>query len=115
MSAVLPNVERLSARVIRILGLNPGPFTLQGTNTYLVGTGRRRILIDTGEGKDDYPALVREVLQQQDCKIQHVLLTHWHPDHVGGIRDVCEIQRGKSSIYDVIINCNIVVIHCNYR
>lgn len=90
----LPAVERLSPRVVRILGGNPSKFTLQGTNTYLVGQGRKRILIDTGEGKPVWKESLRKVLGEEQAEVSTVLLTHWHGDHIGGISDLLTLSPG---------------------
>lgn len=100
----LPPVERLSPRVIRILGDNPSKFTLQGsfraattvflsnsdkgTNTYLVGQGSKRTLLDTGEGKPKWIETLKQVLADENASLENVVISHWHPDHVGGIKDV---------------------------
>jgi glyoxylase-like metal-dependent hydrolase (beta-lactamase superfamily II) len=86
----LPDVDVWSPRVAVALGQNPGIFTGPGTNTYLVGTGRRRILLDTGQGVDAYLPVLARALAENDCAIQEIVLTHGHPDHVGGALQVLE-------------------------
>ncbi|KAJ9322177.1 hypothetical protein DTO027B5_8868 [Paecilomyces variotii] len=87
----LPEVERLSASVVRILGGNPGKFTLQGTNTYLVGRGPQRLLIDTGQGFPNWVNSLQSVLLEEKATVQKALITHWHHDHVKGIPDLLKI------------------------
>ncbi|KAK1139161.1 hypothetical protein N8T08_001217 [Aspergillus melleus] len=93
----LPEWRELSDRVVRILGGNPGLMSLQGTNTYMVGTGEWRILIDTGEGTPRWIERTVEFLQERHLKISHVLLTHWHGDHTGGVNDLVAYDPGIAS------------------
>lgn len=63
-------------------------FTLQGTNTYIVGTGTSRLLVDTGQGIPIWIRTIADVLAVENITLSHVLLTHWHTDHTGGVPDL---------------------------
>ncbi len=86
----LPDVDRWSERVVVALGQNPGVFTGPGTNTYLIGTGRERILLDTGDGRAEYLPVLERALEAAGCRLQEIVLTHGHPDHIGGAASVLE-------------------------
>ncbi|KAF9948380.1 hypothetical protein BGZ72_009708 [Mortierella alpina] len=94
----LPNIVRLSERVLRVLGLNPSKFTLQGTNTYLIGKGPRKILLDAGEGIPEYIPLLQKALDKdlQGATISKVICSHWHHDHVGGVQDVMQFLAARN-------------------
>jgi glyoxylase-like metal-dependent hydrolase (beta-lactamase superfamily II) len=66
-------------RIIRVLAPNPGPYTLEGTNTWVVGPAPS-IVIDPGP---DDEAHVNEVARTAGS-IAAILLTHGHPDHAPG-------------------------------
>ncbi|CAE7841897.1 unnamed protein product, partial [Symbiodinium necroappetens] len=84
-------IEKLSGRVTRVLGRNPSPFSLTGTNLYLVGTGSSRILVDAGEGKAGVLQDLIDVMAQQGCHhISQVVITHWHIDHLLGVPELMD-------------------------
>ncbi len=86
--ADFPPTARLTSRVRRVLGLNPGLMTGPGTNTYLIGE-RRPILLDTGAGVPEYVPLLRTfVATERLGDVPRVVLTHRHRDHMGGVPDV---------------------------
>ena len=62
---------------------NPGPMTLDGTRTYLVGE-ERTVLLDPGPAEGLEERLEALVAGRG---VAAVALTHAHPDHAGGARE----------------------------
>ena len=60
-----------------------------GTNTWLVGNGESKVLIDTGEGfsSEKYVKFLLETVfpLTKTKNISLILLTHGHADHLGGV------------------------------
>jgi glyoxylase-like metal-dependent hydrolase (beta-lactamase superfamily II) len=65
--------------IARVLAPNPGPFTLEGTNTWIVGSGPA-VVVDPGP--DDESHL--KAVARQAGVVRAILLTHRHPDHAPG-------------------------------
>jgi len=88
----MPDYSRISPRVATVLGQNPNPFTGPGTNTYIVGTSKRPILLDTGQGVAIYPDLLEAGLKELSgaSELERIVLTHAHVDHLGGVKQVIE-------------------------
>lgn len=70
-----------------IVADNPGPFTLDGTRTFLVGD-RSVAVVDPGPDEQAHvDALVRAV---EGAETVTILLTHGHRDHAGAVNTLAE-------------------------
>lgn len=70
------------AEILRIVAPNPGPMTLEGTNTYLYGSGPCTV-IDPGPDDAGHLAAVIAAAGERGG-IGTILLTHGHGDHAEG-------------------------------
>ena len=71
-------LDRVSPLIRRIVALNPGPFTAQGTGTYVVGNGRVAI-IDPGPDLAEHIDATLAALRGET--VDAILVTHTHRDH----------------------------------
>ena len=76
-------VVDLSANIRRVIANNPGPFTLYGTGTYILGRGNVAV-IDPGPPDAAHVEAILDATRGE--RITHVLVTHTHMDHSPGCR-----------------------------
>ncbi len=66
-------------RVVKVLAPNPGPFTGPGTNTYVISSAGKAVVLDPGPVIDDHLAGIERALGGLDLLM--VMVTHTHSDH----------------------------------
>ena len=69
----------------------PLPFGLDHVHCYLLATSGGYTLVDTGLGSRDPDARWRPIIDALDRPLERIVVTHMHPDHVGGARDVAAL------------------------
>jgi glyoxylase-like metal-dependent hydrolase (beta-lactamase superfamily II) len=77
-----------------IVAPNPSPYTLDGTNTYLLGSPPR-IVVDPGPDDAGHVSRVLEAAAERRGRIALVLITHSHADHSGAARPLVEATGAR--------------------
>ena len=77
----MASLEPVTPRATRLLAPNPGPMTLDGTNTWLLREpgGDAAVVVDPGPLDEDHLARVAAA-----GPVALIVLTHGHPDHSQG-------------------------------
>jgi glyoxylase-like metal-dependent hydrolase (beta-lactamase superfamily II) len=86
MLRAMARLELPEHDIVGIRAANPGPFTLSGTNSWIVGRGPAW-LVDPGPSLDDHLAALRDEIARRG-DVAGIVLTHDHPDHAEAVRAV---------------------------
>src|SRR6476646_9392691 len=70
----------------------PLPFGLDHVHCYFLRTGQGWTLVDTGLGVAEPAERWQPVLAELDAPLERIVVTHMHPDHVGGAADVAAVS-----------------------
>lgn len=82
-------LRRLSPEVAYVLAPNPGPMTLDGTNTWVLGDPELGppVVVDPGPLEESH---LTTVLEACHGRVQTVLLTHRHLDHAEAAAELAD-------------------------
>src|SRR6476646_7143280 len=99
MSENLAQPERLTPLVQRLRAPNPGPMTLTGTNSYIVGSGPDFIVIDPGPDISGHIQALARSARQGGGRLKTILVTHGHPDHYPGAQALSQLTGAPVAAY----------------
>lgn len=91
------SARRLSDSVRVVLAPNPGPITLDGTNTYIIGE-RAPVVLDPGPDEGGH---LERVLDEAGSP-SLVLLSHRHLDHSEGAERFAHMARAPLAAYPTV-------------
>jgi glyoxylase-like metal-dependent hydrolase (beta-lactamase superfamily II) len=74
-----------------VLAGNPGPMTLDGTNTWVLREPGSDTAVVVDPGPDDAEHLAAVVDAVDGARVARILLTHGHPDHSDGARSFADL------------------------
>ena len=83
---------RVTANASCVLAPNPSPWTLDGTNTWVLTApgSERAVVVDPGPAHPGHAAAIRAACDKAGAGFAMVLLTHGHIDHAEGARAFAE-------------------------
>lgn len=84
-----------AVELITVTADNPGPMTLQGTNSYVVRDGDRCWVVDPGPKQPDHLAELL-LLCEAGMRPEGVLVTHRHLDHTAGAATLARQLSARS-------------------
>ena len=91
-----------TSRARCVLAPNPGPMTLNGTNTWLIAEpgSATALVVDPGPDDEAHLARVCELAADAGQRVTRILLTHRHLDHSAGAARLAELTGAPVSAAD---------------
>lgn len=87
----MPEFGEIASGIRRLLAPNPSMMTGPGTNTYLLGNEAIAV-IDPGPAM---PGHLQNIVSKAGGTIRWILVTHTHPDHSPGVRELAAISGAE--------------------